>query len=151
MYANNQENPQLHITTMHFKPTHTYRPLWEIRAWYVNLWPVERWMFNLFVIVPIIASMLAITFHMPKMPDIHGKTQALELVSSDAYEDYTPDTVELANLVRDTKVITPPKKYENYLASTKSQTNRHRRLKKKQNKYTHKKDTKNVKQSGPTN
>ena len=151
MYANSQENPQLHIIAMYFKPTHTYQPGWEIRAWYVSLWPVERWMFNLFVILPIIASLLAITFHMPKMPDIHGKTQALELVRSDAYEDYTPDTVELANLVRDTKVITPPKKYENYLASTKSQTNRHRKLKKKQNKYTHKKDTKNVKQSGTTN
>ena len=139
------------ITAMHFKPTHTHRPLWELRAWYRELWPMQRWMFNLFVILPIIATMLAITFHMPEMPDIHGKTQALELASSDAYEDYTPDAVELANLVRDTKVITPPKKYENYLASTRSQTNRHRRLKKKLNKYTDKKDTKNVKQSGTTN
>jgi hypothetical protein len=81
------------------------------------------------------------------MPNIDAKTQMLTDVRSDQYEDYTPDPVEMSAMLRDHLIVTPPKKYETYVNNTRSQTNRHRKLK---HKYKHKKDSKHVKQSGST-
>ena len=146
MYVKNRTQ-QRPITAMHFKPQHTHLPLWELRAWYRELWPMQRWMFNIFVIVPAVLAVVTITFRMPNMPDNRQKVDVIEFVRSDAFEDYTPTQMDLANMTRDTDPIVTPLRYRQYVDNNK-QTSKHRKLK---HKYKHKKDTKHVKQSGTTN
>ena len=131
---------------MHFKPTHTHLPLWELRAWYRELWPVQRWLVNtgILVIAFILASLVV---KEPRMPNTDAKNQLIADVRSDRYENYEPDPIELAQRAHEQLDIKPPKKYETYVNNTRSQTNKHRKLK---HKYKHKKDTKHVKQSGST-
>ena len=131
---------------MHFKPSHTHLPLWELRAWYHELWPVQRWLVNAGILV-IAFILLSVVFKEPRMPNIDAKNQLIADVRSDRYENYEPDPIELAQRAQQQLDITPPKRYETYLNNTRNQTNRHRKLK---HKYKHKKDSKHVKQSGST-
>ena len=131
---------------MYFKPTHTHEPLWELRAWYHSLWPMQRVMFWVFVVMPCVVCLGVIVLKEPRMPVNSQKTQQIAELRSDRYEDAPDPSME----PQAAGAITPPARYNQYLNSTKKHANRHRKLKKNENKYVHKKDTKHVKQSGPT-
>jgi cytoskeletal protein RodZ len=133
---------------MYFKPRNTYKPLWELTAWYHELWPMQRGMFWVFVVMPMMLLLGVIVFKEPRMPQTEAKNDIIADVRSDRYETYEPNPHELALRAQEGRQFAPPKRYQPYVDRTENQTNRHRRLK---HKYTNKnKDKHDVKQSGST-
>jgi hypothetical protein len=107
---------------------------------------MQRVMFWVFVVWPCVVCLGVIVLKEPRMPVNSQKTQQIAELRSDRYEDAPDPTTESQAVTP----ITPPARYNTYLNSTKKLANRHRKLRNKLNKYTNNKDTKHVKQPGPT-
>jgi hypothetical protein len=111
---------------------------------------MQRGMLWVGVVMPVTFFLGVIVLKEPRMPDRTQKTAQMAELRGALYEDYEPDAQELWAAHEAQPPITPPARYNAYLNSTKKLANRHRKLKKNENKYTHKKDTKHVKQPGTT-